>query len=108
MAFFTISSVTQLALRGFSGSTLCEELLDDFLKVWITGAEAPREPIAAALCDFFTVRYHFELASFARRANSLNAEALLDQGHETRDLGTIVVSSWTMNDFDLHTVLYLT
>jgi len=100
--------VAQLALPGISDSTLCEELLDHFLKVWITRAKAPREPVAAALCDFFTVRYHFELASFARRANSLNAEALLDQGHETRDLGTIVVSSWTMNDFDLHTVLYLT
>ena len=90
-------------LPGRSRTILFGELLNHFFQIWITGPKAPREPVSAALCNSFAVGYHVELAGLARCADRVNVQALLDQGHETRDLGTVVLSRWTMNDFDLHT-----
>jgi hypothetical protein len=58
-------------LAGFRAA-LFDELIDHFLKVWITGAEAAREPISATLGNSFAVRYHIELASLARYTDSFN------------------------------------
>jgi hypothetical protein len=91
-----------------SRTALFDELLDHFLKVWITGAEAAREPISAALGNSFAVRYHVELASLARYTDSFDVKPLLDQGHETRDLSVIVRSRWAVNDFNLHTATHCT
>jgi hypothetical protein len=55
-----------------SRTALFDELLDHSLKVWITRAKAPREPISTAVGDSFTVRYHVELASLARCTDSFN------------------------------------
>lgn len=82
--------------------SLFGELLNHFLQIWITGPQAPREPVSAALGNSFAVRYHVELASLARCAHRVNVQALLDQGHGTCDPGTIVLSRWTVNDFDVH------
>ncbi len=53
-------------------TVLFKELLDYFLKVGITGAKAPREPVSAALGNSFAVRDHVELASLARCTDSIN------------------------------------
>jgi len=55
-----------------SRTVLFGELLDHCLKVWITGAEAPSEPVSTALGNPFAVRYHVELASLARCTDSFN------------------------------------
>jgi hypothetical protein len=49
-----------------------------------------------------TVRDHLELTGLTRRNDGFNVQALLDEGRETRDLGTVVLSRRAMNDFDLH------
>ena len=46
-----------------SRTILFDELLDHFLEVWIPYAKAPREPVSAALGNFFASRYYVELAS---------------------------------------------
>ena len=81
-----------------------DELLDHFFKIRVSGTKVAAEPVPAALGSFFTVDEHVELASFAWRANRFNIQTLLDEGHETRDLGAIVLSRGTVNDFDLHGV----
>ncbi len=55
-----------------SRTILFDELLDHFLEVWIPYAKAPREPVSAALGNFFASRYYVELASLARRTDSFN------------------------------------
>ena len=85
-----------------SRAILFGELLNHFFQVWITGPKAPREPVSATLSNPFTVRYNVELASLTRCADGVNVQALFDQGHETRDLGTVVLSRWAVNDFNLH------
>jgi len=47
-------------------------LLDHFLKVWITGAKPPREPVSAALGNSFAVRDHIELTGLTRRNDGFN------------------------------------
>ena len=91
-------------LPTFSSPIPYDDLLDHFFKIGITGAKAPREPVSTALGNSFTVNEHVELAGFASRTNRFNIQALLNEGHETRDLGTIVLSRWTVNDFNLHGV----
>jgi hypothetical protein len=59
-------------LPDCSRTVLFDELLDDFLKVWITCAKAPREPVSAALGNFVASRYYVELASLARRTDNFN------------------------------------
>jgi hypothetical protein len=49
---------------------------------------------------------HVELASFAGCTDGFNAEAILDEGSETRDLGGVVVSGRAVNDFDFHLGLH--
>jgi len=75
---------------------------DDRVEIGGAAAKPPREPVPAAFRDFLAVRDHVELAKFAERRDSVDAEALLDEGHETRDLGTVVLSRRTLHDFDLH------
>jgi hypothetical protein len=51
---------------------LFDQLLDYFLEIWIPSAKAPREPVSAALDNFFASCYHLELASLAGRTDSFN------------------------------------
>jgi len=51
---------------------LFDELPDHVFKIRIAAAKAPRKPVPATLGDSFAVRYHVELAGFARRTNGLN------------------------------------
>ena len=83
------------------------ELLDHALEIGITGAKAPGEPVPTALGNPLAVSDDLELTGLTRHGDSINVEALLDEGHETRDLGLVVLSRRTVNDLDLHSVLLL-
>ena len=85
--------------------TMLLELLNHVIGIGIAGAKAPREPVPAALGNPLAVREHLELTSLTRCQDGVDAHALLDEGHETRDLDLVVLSSWAVNDFDLHVVL---
>jgi hypothetical protein len=78
------------------------ELFDHGVKIGITGAKAPRQPISAAFDDGLPVGNYIELAGFARRDHSLNTEPLLDEFRETRGLGLIARSSWAGTYFNSH------
>lgn len=87
--------------RGATG-TVFHDPLDHAFEIGIAGAKAARKPVSTALGDFFAIGEYLELTGVPRLSDSLNTEALLDEGHETRDLGVVVVSGRAMNDLDLH------
>jgi hypothetical protein len=78
------------------------EFFNHAIGIGIARAKAPREPISAALGNPLAVSNNFELTSLPRRNDRVNVEALLDEGHETRDLGLVVLSCRAVNDLDLH------
>jgi hypothetical protein len=78
------------------------EFIDHAIETGIAGAKASRDPVPAARRDPLAVRQHIKLAMLTRRANGLDVQAPLDQGHETRDLGLVVLSRRTVNYLDLH------
>ena len=78
------------------------ELPDYLVKVRIAGAKTPREPVATTPGDPLAVSHHLELTGLAGRRDGFNVETLLDAGHETRDLGIVVLSRRAVNNFDLH------
>lgn len=82
--------------------TVLLELLDHTFQIGIASAKAPCEPVSAAFRDPCTVSDHRELTDLARRKDGVNIEALFDEGHETRDLGLVVLSRRAVNDLDLH------
>ncbi len=91
-------------LRCFIRTVLLK-LVDHVIEIGIAGAKAPCEPVPTALGNPLAVREHLELTRLARRQDGFDAQALLDEGHETRDLDLIVLSNLAVNDFYLHSVL---
>ena len=83
------------------------DLLDHAIEIGIAGAKLSREKVSAALGDLLAVRDHLELAGLTRCNHGINAKALLDEGHETRDLGFVVLSRRAVNDLDVHSVLHM-
>ena len=81
------------------------ELLDHSIQIRIPRAKFAREPIPAALGNLLAVRNHLELTSLPRRKDGVNPQALLDEGHETRDLDLVVLSGGAVHDFHFHAVL---
>src|SRR5439155_8764031 len=81
--------------------TLPGEPLDQTIEIGIAGAESPSEPVPPALGDSLPVRDHVELTGPARRRHGLNIEALLDEGHEPRGLGCVVLSRRAVDVLDL-------
>jgi hypothetical protein len=90
--------------RGVTRTVLLE-LLDHAVEVGIAGAKAPCEPVPTALGNPLAVSDYLELPDLSRRSDSFNVQALLDEGHETRDLGLVVLSRRAVHDLDLHSVL---
>jgi len=82
--------------------TLFLELLDHTFEIRIASAKAPGEPVPTALGNPLAVSDHLELTGLTRRNDGFNVEALFDEGHETRDLGLVVLSRRAVNDLDLH------
>ena len=89
------------SLRCVTGTALLE-LLNHAIEIGIAGAKAPCEPVSTALGYLLAVSDDLELTVLTRRKDGFNAEAILDEGHETRDLGFVVLSRRAVNDLDLH------
>jgi hypothetical protein len=81
------------------------ELLDHAIEIRVAGAKAPCEPVSTALCYPLAVNDNLELTGLTRRNDGFNVEAILNHGHETRDLGFVVLSRRAVNDLDPHFVL---
>jgi hypothetical protein len=74
-------------------------------QIGVTSAKASREPVSAALGYAYAIRDYCELSGLTRRNNNVDAQPLLDEGHETRDLDLVgVLSCWAVHDFDFHFV----
>jgi hypothetical protein len=78
------------------------ELLDHLVEIGIAGAKAPCEPVPAALGNPLAISQNLKLTPIPRLKDSFNIETLLDEGHETRDLGLVVLSCRAMNDLNPH------
>ncbi len=78
------------------------KLLDHAIEIGITGAKAPGERVPAALGNPLAVSDNLELTGLTGHKDGFSVEALLDEGHETRDLGLVVLSRRAVNDLDLH------
>ena len=83
------------------------ELLYHAIEIGIAAAQAACEPVPTSLGNPFAVCDHVELTGLTRRNDRINAEALLDEGHETRDLDLVVLSRRAVHNFDLHSVFKL-
>jgi hypothetical protein len=77
-------------------------LLNHAIQIRIASAKASGEPVAAALHHCLAVGQHFKLACLSRRNHGVNAQPLLNQGRETRDLGFVVPSRGAGKYFNLH------
>jgi hypothetical protein len=98
----------RLKACGLYGGGARAELLEPFdhdIEIRITGAKLATDPVPAAFGDSLAVRDHFELTGPAGSRHGLDAEALLDEGRETRDFGLVVLSRRTVHDLDLHSLL---
>ena len=91
-------------LRGLSALAARQffNLSYNAIQVGIPRAKFPRDEIPPALRNFLSVHQHIKLAGAARREHRINPQALLDKGHETRDLSSIVRSSRAMHNFYSH------
>jgi hypothetical protein len=104
----TLTGVSKPLNERFYGGLLptalrhSHELLDHTFEIWIAGAKAPCEPVPTALGNPLAVSDHLELTGPTRRNDGFNVEVLFDEGHETRDLGLVVLSRRAVNDLDLH------
>jgi hypothetical protein len=81
------------------------ELFDHLIEIGIAGSKAPCEPVPTALGNPLAINDNLELTDLPRLNDGFNIEAVLDEGHETRDLGLVVLSCRAMNDLDLQSVL---
>jgi len=81
------------------------ELLNHAIQIRIACAKASCEPVSTALRDSLAIGEHLKLASLARRNHGFNAQPLFNQGHETRDLGFVVLSRWAGTYLNFHGVL---
>lgn len=78
------------------------DLFDDAIEIRVASAKFTREPVPTPLRNPLAVRDHLELSGLTGGKDRLNAQALLDESHETRDLDLIVLSRRAVNDFNLH------
>jgi hypothetical protein len=78
------------AYRAASRERLLLELLDHAIEIGIAG-------VPTALGNPLAISDNLELAGLPRFIAGFNIEALLDEGHETRDLGLVVLSCRAVN-----------
>jgi hypothetical protein len=81
------------------------ELLDHAIEIGIAGAKASCKPVPTALGYPLAVSDDLELTCLPGRNDGFYAEAIFDEGHETRDLGSVVLSRRAVDDLDLHYVI---
>ena len=104
--------VSSVFLRVLCGSKVWSclaaaflQLLNYALQIRIACAKASSEPVSTALHHCLAIGQHFKLAGLARCNHGVNAQPFFDQGHETRDLGFIVLSRRAGTYLDIHSVL---
>jgi hypothetical protein len=68
------------------------ELVNHIIEVGITSAKHSCEPVSTALDNSLPIGEHLKLTDLAGGNHGINAEPLLNEGHETRDLGFVVLS----------------
>jgi hypothetical protein len=68
------------------------ELINHLVKIGIACAKAPGEPVSTTFGDSLSVSQHLKLTGLAGRDHGISTKPLFYQGHETRDLGFIVLS----------------
>lgn len=78
------------------------KLFHHCVEIGIACAKLPCEPVPAPLDNPFAARDYIELASLTGREDGIDSKALLNEGHETRDLSPVVLSGWAVNDLDFH------
>lgn len=78
------------------------ELLDYSFEIGIACAKAACKPVSTALGDLCAIGENLKLTGVPWLSHSLDIEALLNEGHETRDLGVVIVSCRAVKDLDLH------
>jgi len=76
--------------------------IDHAVEVRVACAETSGEPVPTATRDRLIVSDDVELAGAAVREHGIDIETLLDQGRETRSLGLVVLSGWTVAYRDCH------
>jgi hypothetical protein len=82
-------------------------LLNHAFEIGIACAKAPGEPVSTALGYFLSISQDFKLTCFTWRNHSFSAKPLLNEVHETRDLGFIVLSRWAGTYLNFHSVLQI-
>ena len=92
-------------LSGGGARTELLEPLDHNIEIRITGAKLASDPVPAAFGDALAVRDDLELTGPAGSRHGVDADVLLDEGHETRDLSLVILSRWAIHDLDLHSLL---
>jgi hypothetical protein len=101
-SFMCDLEIQSRCLRWCAAGAVLLELFNHALEIGIAGTETPGEPVSTALGNFLAVGDYLELAGLAGSDDGFNAEALLDEGHETRDLGLVVLSRRAVDDLDFH------
>jgi len=81
---------------------LCFQLLEDAVQVGIASTKASCKPVSAPFSNSFAVSDDLELPGLTGDPRGFNTQALSDEGRETRGFGSIVLSSWAVNDLDCH------
>lgn len=79
--------------------------INQVIQIRIASAELSCQPVSTTLGNSLAVGNYLKLTSLATGNHGYNAEALLDQGCETRNLCFVVLSGRTGNNLDLHSVL---
>jgi len=78
------------------------ELPDHAFKIGEAQAKTPGKPVATALGHSLAIGDDGKLSRLTRRNRWFNAQALFDEGGETRRLGLVGRSSGTGTDFNSH------
>ncbi len=81
------------------------QLVNHAIEIGIASAKFSCEPVSTALSDLLAIGNHLKLPRLARLIDGFNAEPLLDEGRETRDLGLVVLSGRTGKYLDFHSGL---
>jgi hypothetical protein len=85
-------AIAQQAIRLLLLGTPLLELINHLVEIGIACAKAPGEPVPTTFGDSLSVSQHLKLTGLARRDHGISTKPLFYQGHETRDLGFIVLS----------------
>ena len=85
-------AIAQQAIRPLLLGLPLLKLINHLVEIGIACAKAPGEPVSTTFGDSLAVSQHLKLTGLAGRDHGISTKPLFYQGHETRDLGFIVLS----------------